>query len=163
MKRKRAFALALLLALAAPAASIAQSDADHLIDAIFQSFDTNGDGAITTSEAVHFIDKTFSEMDRGKTGRISRDAWLNFSFGLADLAAEQGRSDAYDRAKEKIFRRWDRSKSGGLSLEDYRAGVLGDARAALRGKAKPSDGEMRIDLAAFKRAPFVRQLMRALR
>ena len=161
MNRRKALALALLLAFAAPAASYAQSDAEHLIDAIFQSIDTNGDGVIATSEATHFIDKTFGEMDRGKTGRISRDAWLNFSFGLADLAAEQGRSDAYDRAKEKIFRRWNHGRSGGLTLEDYRAGVLGDARAAVRGKATP-DGEMRIDLAAFKRAPFVRQLMRAL-
>lgn len=163
MKRKKAFALALLLALAAPAASRAQGDAEHLLDAIFQSFDMNRDGFITTGEAVHFIEKTFAEMNPGGKGGISRDAWLNFSFGLADLAAEQGRSDAYDRAKEKIFRRWDRSKSGALSLDYYRAGVLGDARAALRGKAKPAGGEMRIDLAAFKRAPFVRQLMRALR
>lgn len=150
-------AAALLLASPAPA----QSDAEHTIDAIFQSFDQNRDGVINAEEANHFIDKTFAEMDRGKTGKVSLNAWLNFSFGLADIAADQGRSDAYDRAKAKVFKRWDRSKSGALSLEDYRAGVLGDARAAALRKAKP--GEISLDLAAFKRTPFLRDIMRSLR
>lgn len=154
-------ALVLSLALgAAPAHS--QGDAEHMLDAIFQTFDQNRDGVITTSEANHFIDETFAEMDAKRTGKITRDAWIRFSFGLADLAADQGRPDAYDRAKAKIFKRWDKSGSGALSLDDYRAGVLGDARKALGGAPKEGE-EMRIDLAAFKRAPFVRQLMRSLR
>ena len=154
-----ALAVALAFALG-PSSVSAQSDVDHVMDAIFHMFDENGDGFITTAEANHFIDKTFADMDRRHAGKITRDAWLNFSFGLADIAADQGRSDAYDRAKEKIFKRWDRSKSGALTLDDYRAGVLGDAKAALRGKTNVDD--MRIDLVAFKRAAFVRQLMRSL-
>ncbi|PPD44156.1 MAG: hypothetical protein CTY15_07900 [Methylocystis sp.] len=138
----------------------AQSDAAHVLDAVFYGFDEDHDGVITGAEANRFIDKTFSELDRGKTGKISPQAWMSFSFGLADVAADQGRSDAYDRAKAKIFKRWDRAKSGALTLEDYRAGVLGDARKAVGGATK--DADLRIDLAAFKRAPFVRQLMRAL-
>ncbi|QGM99289.1 EF-hand domain-containing protein [Methylocystis parvus] len=154
-------ALAVLLPLGAAPAR-AQSDAEHMLDAIFQMFDENRDGAISMEEANRFIDKTFAEMDMKHTGRISRDAWMRFSFGLADLAADQGRSDAYDRAKYRIFKRWDRSKSGALSLDDYRAGVLGDARASLRGRQKAGEAP-RIDSAAFKRAPFVRQLMGSLK
>jgi Ca2+-binding EF-hand superfamily protein len=159
--------LALALSLAAPLPARAQSDATHMLDAVFQMFDENGDGFITTGEANHFIDKTFAEMDMKHTGKISRDAWMRFSFGLADLAADQGRSDAYDRAKYKIFKRWDNSRAGALSLEDYRAGVLGDARVAVGHDGVGHDGaapngEMRIDLAAFKRASFVRQLLRSL-
>lgn len=153
-------ALALLVAIGSLPAH-AQSDAGHMLDAMFQTFDENRDGVITTAEANRFIDKTFAEMDMKHTGAISRDAWMRFSFGLADLAAEEGRSDAYDLAKYQIFKRWNKSKSGALSLEEYRAGVLGDARKAVGGK--PKDGEdMKIDLAAFKRAPFVRQLMHSL-
>jgi hypothetical protein len=155
--RLAALACAAFLALAAPAR--AQSNATHLLDAVFQMFDENGDGDITLDEANHFIDKTFADMDMKHTGKISRDAWMRFSFGLADVAADQGRSDAYDRAKYKIFKRWDRSNAGALTLDDYRAGVLGDARAAVGGK---SGGDLRIDAAAFKRAPFVRQLMHSL-
>jgi hypothetical protein len=154
--------IALSLALAAPLEAVAQGDATHLLDAIFQMFDENGDGFITTGEANRFIDKTFAEMDMKHTGKITREAWMRFSFGLADLAADQGRSDAYDRAKYKIFKRWDKGEAGALSLDDYRAGVLGDARAALGRAARGDGGEMRIDLAAFKRAPFVRQLLRSL-
>jgi Ca2+-binding EF-hand superfamily protein len=82
---------------AAPAR--AQSDAQHILEAVFQSFDENHDGFITSDEANRFIEKTFAEMDVKHTGKISRDAWMRFSFGLADLAADQGRSDAYDLAK----------------------------------------------------------------
>jgi Ca2+-binding EF-hand superfamily protein len=140
-------------------AARAQSDAQHVVAAIFHLFDENDDGYITTAEANRFIDKTFSEMDRLKAGRMSRDAWLNFSFGLADVAADQGRSDAYDRAKDKIFRRWDRDGSGDLTLEEYRAGVLADARAT---RAGPADKDLKVDLRAFRRAPFIRQLVKAL-
>jgi Ca2+-binding EF-hand superfamily protein len=154
-------AAALALSLACALSARAQGDAGHMLDAIFQVFDENRDGVITTSEANHFIETTFAEMDRKHAGAISRDAWLRFSFGLADLAADQGRSDAYDLAKYKIFKRWNKSKSGALSLDEYRAGVLGDAHKAVGGKPKEG-AEMKIDLAAFKRAPFVRQLMRSL-
>jgi Ca2+-binding EF-hand superfamily protein len=158
-------ALMLLLAFLLPAR--AQSDAAHMLDAIFQVFDENRDGVITTSESNRFIDKTFAEMDMKHSGSISRDAWMRFSFGLADLAADEGRSDAYDLAKYKIFKHWNKSKSGALSLDEYRAGVLGDAQIAVGGKpveGKPVEGQqLKIDLAAFRRAPFVRQLMRSLR
>lgn len=152
-------ALAASLALGAAPAH-AQSDAHHLLDAIFQSFDENRDGFITADEANRFIDKTFAEMDMRRTGKISREAWMQFSFGLADLAADQGRSAAYDRAKYKIFRRWNHGKADGLSLEAYRAGVLGDAR---KGAGSHAEGALKIDFDAFQRAPFIRQLMSALR
>ncbi|WP_442753383.1 hypothetical protein ACNHKD_10225 [Methylocystis sp. JAN1] len=152
-------ALAVSLVLG-PAPVRAQSDAHHLLDAIFQSFDENHDGFITADEASRFIDKTFAEMDMKHTGKISRDAWMRFSFGLADLAADQGRSDAYDRAKFRIFKRWSHGRAGGLSLEDYRAGVLGDAKKSVGSRAGPN---LKIDFAAFQRAPFVRQIMSALR
>ncbi len=161
----RLFLVALALALTGGAA-LAQSDAQHMLDAIFQLFDADRDGFITTAEANRMIDRTFSEMDTKKTGEIRPEAWMRFSFGLADLAAAQGRSDAYDRAKYEIFKSWDRRHAGALTLEDYRAGVLGDARKGLSSKgatgAAPGSDEMKIDLAAFRRAPFVRRILRSL-
>lgn len=156
------FPAALLVMLAAGAAPArAQSDAIHMIDAIFQMFDEDKDGYITAPEANRFIDKSFAEMDMKKTGRVTPQEWLQFSFGLADIAADWDRSEAYYRAKARIFKRWDRRHAGALTLEDYRAGVLSEARAGLGDRAK--EGEpLRIDLAAFKRAPFVRQLLNSL-
>ena len=158
----RSFLAALALVAAGSFPALAQSDAQHILDAIFQMFDENHDGFVTTTEANHFIDTTFHEMDLKGTGRITPEAWLRFSFGLADLAADQGRSDAYDRTKIRIFKRWDRRDAGVLTLEDYRAGVLGEARKGLGEKTAQGD-EMRIDFAAFQRAPFVRELMKSLR
>jgi hypothetical protein len=150
-----------LLAIGAQLAH-AQSDAQHTLDAIFQSFDENHDGYVDTSEANRFIDKTFRDMDPKRVGRITPQAWMSFSFGLADLAADQGRSDAYNNAKIEIFKRWDHRGAGALTLEDYRAGVLADARQAL-GDKSPQGGDMRLDFAAFQRTPFVRALMQSLR
>lgn len=163
MSQAGRFPAAMLVALAVAMASSsprAQSNAIHTLDAIFYNFDENRDGVITSAEANHFIDKTFAEMDPRHTGRMTKKAWRNFSFGLADVAAEQGVSHSYERAKDAIFDRWDRRKKGALTLEDYRNGVLGDARAAMHGEGKGD--ELRIDLNAFKRARFVRQLLRSL-
>jgi Ca2+-binding EF-hand superfamily protein len=153
----------LLVALffSASLAARAQSDAQHVVAAIFHLFDENDDGYITTTEANHYIDKTFAEMDTRRAGRMTRDAWLKYSFGLADVAADQGRSEAYDLAKYRIFRRWDRDRSGDLTLEEYRAGVIADARAT-QPRGKKTDDEIRIDLAAFRRAPFIRALVKAM-
>lgn len=137
----------------------AQSDARHIMEAVFQSFDENHDGLISTGEANHFIDKTFSEMDIGRSGKISREAWMRFSFGLADLAADQGRSNEYDLAKYAIFKRWNGGRDSGLSLDDYRAGILGDAR---KGAGAQAGQDFKLDFTAFLRAPFVRQLMSVL-
>jgi hypothetical protein len=82
-------ALALLLVLGAAPAR-AQSDAQHMLDAIFQLFDEDRDGVITTAEANRAVDRSFAEMDTKKAGRIGPEAWMRFSFGLADLAADQG-------------------------------------------------------------------------
>jgi Ca2+-binding EF-hand superfamily protein len=158
----RSFAVALVLLAAAAGPAVAQSDAQHILEAIFQSFDENHDGQVDTAEANRFIDKAFHDMDPKRTGRVTPQAWMSFSFGLADLAADQGRSDAYDRAKAQIFRRWDTRGAGVLTLEDYRAGVLGDARKALGDRATQG-GDMRLDFAAFQRMPFVRALMKSLR
>jgi hypothetical protein len=159
MKHSLAAVFFLLAFVVTPAR--AQSDAIHMIDAVFQMFDENKDGYISTPEANHFIDKTFAQMDPKKTGRVTPEAWLRFSFGLADIAADWDRSEAYNRAKMRIFLRWDRNHSGFLTLEDYRAGVLGEAREGVGDKAKEGEPLM-IDLAAFKRAPFVRQLLNSL-
>lgn len=158
----RIFAAALLLLASGATPVHAQSDAQHMLEAIFQSFDENRDGYVSTAEANHFIDKTFQDMDPKHTGRITPQAWMRFSFGLADLAADQGRSEAYDRAKAEIFKRWDQRGAGVLTLEDYRAGVLGDARKALGDKATQG-GDMRLDFADFQRTPYVRALMKSLR
>lgn len=163
MPDARRFLTASLVAVAvslSPAAGFAQSNAIHTLDAIFYNFDDDHDGVITAAEANRYIEKSFAEMDPRHTGKMTKEAWRAYSFGLADVAAEQGVSDSYERAKDAIFDRWDRRKKGALSLDDYRAGVLGDARAAVAGKATESD--LRIDLDAFKRAKFMRQMLRSL-
>lgn len=165
MKHAARLLQSLVVALAlAQAPARAQSDAEHVMDAIFYGFDDNRDGVITAAEANRYIDKTFKEMDPKGSGKVTREAFRNFSFGLADVAAEQGTTAKYERAKDAIFKRWSRKGASAMTLEDYRRGVLGDARAALRGKGTDdvAEADIRVDLEAFKRAPFVKRLIESL-
>lgn len=159
VKMRLVAAVLLALGLASIGAR-AETDAEHTLDAIFHLFDENSDGYITTAEANHFITKTFKEMDTKGSGKITMADFRNFSFGLADVAAAEGKSDAYEKAKDAIFKRWDQGKKGSLTLVEYRAGVLADAQAARRGGKIEPDG--RFNLETFKRAPFVKQLMESL-
>lgn len=151
---------ALLSQLVFASVARAENDADHTLEAIFHLFDENDDGFITIDEADRYLAKTFAEMDSGGSGRIGVAEFRQFSFGLADVAAAEGKSEAYEKAKDAIFNRWDRGKKGFLTLADYRAGVVGEAKAA-RADVKP-DPEGRVDFDSFKRARFVRQLMESL-
>ena len=158
MLKSKFIAISFIFSVAASAH--AQTNGQHVLEAMFYNFDENRDGVITLAEANHFIDATFKEMDMRHSGKITREAFRSFSFGLADVAAEQGVTAAYERAKDSVFDRWDRSHANALTVEDYRAGVLGDARVAVGGKE--TDKDLRLDMAAFMRLRFVHQLMVSL-
>ncbi len=141
----------------------AQSDAEHVLDAIFYNFDENRDGVIDAKEANRFIANSFTEMDPKHSGRITRAALRAYSFGLADVAAQQGDIARYDAAKDKIFNGWSHGRDT-LTLANYRAGVLADARAAMRNSRNTKRGAiaLRINHKAFSRIPFIARLMRVL-
>lgn len=164
MKPFRFLLLVLAPALIVSPLARAQSDAEHVLDAIFYNFDENRDGVIDAAEADRFIARSFAEMDPGHSGRISRTAFRAYSFGLADVAAQQGDTGRYNAAKDAIFNGWSHG-AGTLSRAAYRAGVLSDARAAIRkkGAGKHRASGLRIDHAAFGRIPFIHRLMNALR
>jgi hypothetical protein len=163
MRPYGSFLLATLISLIVAPVAHAQSDAEHVLDAMFYNFDENRDGVIDSSEADRFIGRSFAEMDPGHSGQISRASFRVYSFGLADVAAQQGDTSRYNSAKDAIFNGWSHGAAT-LSRAGYRAGVLADARAALRVKrtGKRRVAALRIDHAAFGRIPFIRRLMNAL-
>lgn len=131
----------------------AQTDAQHTLEAAFYQFDENHDGRISADEISHYAESSFKEMDRAKKGVISEEAFRDFSIGLADIAAQYGVSDRYERAKAKIFKRWSGGKST-MTLDQYKNGVLSDA-------ATVSDATG-VEMKNFTRVPFIRQLMKSL-
>ncbi len=155
--------VALTMALLISSAGHAQSDAEHVLDAMFYNFDENRDGVIDAGEADRFTARSFAEMDPGRSGRISRTAFRAYSFGLADVAAQQGDTGRYNAAKDAIFNGWSHGADT-LSRAGYRAGVLADARASMRKKraGKHRGADLRIDRAAFGRISFIQRLMNAL-
>lgn len=161
MLKLRLAGVAFLLLCLASVGARAQSDAEHTLDAIFHLFDEDNDGVITNAEANHYIDKTFKEMDGNGDGKITAADFRVYSFGLADVAAAEGKSDSYEKAKDAIFKRWDKTGKGTLTLDNYRAGVLADAAAAQRGGKRGEEG--RFDLKTFKRAPFIKDIMKSMR
>ena len=163
MKHYRYFLVATLIALVLAPIAHAQSDAEHVLDAMFYNFDENRDGYIDAREADRFIDRSFAEMDPGHSGQISRASFRVYSFGLADVAAQQGDTSRYNAAKDAIFNGWSHGAAT-LSRAGYRAGVLADARAAMRAKrtGKRRAAGLRVDHAAFGSIPFIRRLMNAL-
>lgn len=143
----------LFCAVFAVTGAYAQSDAEHTLEAAFYSFDENHDGKISNDEISRYAESSFKEMDRAKKGVITAEAFRDFSVGLADVAAQYGVSDRYERAKAKIFKRWSGGK-GTMTLEQYKSGVMADAQTVGAGKG--------VDIKGFTRVPFIRQLMKTL-
>lgn len=143
----------MLFFLAATGVARAQSDAEHTLEAAFYQFDENHDGRISNDEITRYAESSFKEMDRAKKGVITAEAFRDFSVGLADVAAQYGKSDRYERAKAKIFRRWSGGKST-MTLDQYKSGVLADAGSI--------GGAKGVDMKGLTRVPFIRQLMKSL-
>ena len=167
MTQLRMYAAALMLTLCGVAGAKAQSDAAHVLDAMFYNFDENRDGVIDAREANRFIANSFAEMDSGHGGQITRKAFRAYSFRLADVAAKQGDAARYDAAKDAIFNGWSHGRDT-LTLAGYRAGVLADARAAMKTSPRATRSSkrrlapLRVNHKAFNRIPFIARLMRAL-
>ena len=74
MTKLRMSAAALMLTLCGVAGAKAQSDAAHVLDAMFYNFDENRDGVIDAREANRFIANSFAEMDPHEKHAISHRA-----------------------------------------------------------------------------------------
>lgn len=93
--------------------------------------------------------------DASGDGHVTPDEFQAFSMGFDYLAQMGEKLPQFRAAKAAVFQRWDANKTGVLTFQDYRAGIVGDlTRAAAKGG--PSDGKLSVD--ELKNADFIREL-----
>lgn len=120
---------------------------------IFDSHDTNQDGAFTSDELDNFGGSVFAGMDVRRDGQIAPKEWRGYGF-FEGVARENGRSDSYEEAKKRTFQRFDADGSGTLSPAELRAGVRGDFAEADR----DGEGAGAISFEEFTTARLVRDM-----
>lgn len=123
-----------LLALA-PAQALAQSDEPGaqgrvVGNAIFDTMDGAGRGAVHMGEIEEFRASVFLGMDGDENRRVSYEEFALWDPGFAQVAAELGRSEAYSTASKIIFAFWDRNGDGDLNDAEMRLAMTSDFRRA---------------------------------
>jgi hypothetical protein len=153
--------LAVLVSLAVvPAKAASLSDQVHeVLSVVFQSIGADKTGMVQPRDLDDMVSKTYGAMDVNQDGRVTLDEFKAFSMGFEYLAQVRGKLASFNAAKTAIFRRWDTSKTGYLTFEDYRAGVLGDLT---RSANRSNTGNFQLSLDELRRAGFIRELIQAI-
>ena len=161
-------ALVALLAVLVPLAGAAppvkaaglSNQVHEVLLVVFQSIGPDADGMVRPREADEMIRQTYGAMDVNHDGRVTLDEFKAFIMSFEYLAQVRGKLAPFAAAKDAIFRRWDADKSGVLTFQDYRAGILGDfTRAA----GKDGTSDLKLSLDEIKSAAFIRELTEAIR
>ncbi|GAB5509067.1 MAG: hypothetical protein Rhims3KO_04680 [Hyphomicrobiales bacterium] len=129
-----ALVAACLLALI-PAAAQAQSaepgiEGRVVGNAIFDTMDLAGRGAVHMGEIEDFRATVFLGMDSNEDFRVTYEEFSMWDPGFSQVAAELGRSEAYATASKIIFAFWDRDADGELDNAEMRLAMTSDFRRA---------------------------------
>lgn len=136
MTRKLA-ALSLCMFLATPMAIAAgENEGRRLAKLAFASVDSADRGFIDMGEFTNFGTDVFVSMDSDDSGKISLEEYLAWDYGMASVAEDRDRVDAYETALRIVFAFRDRDGNGEISKTEHRQSMKFDfQRADLNGDA----------------------------
>lgn len=120
---------AVSLALAAPAMA-EESEGRRLAELAFATLDTADRGFIDQGEFSTFGGDVFFSMDTDESASITLAEFLNWDYGMGNLAIERGREDAYETALRVVFAFWDRDGDGKITRTEHRQSLNADFRRA---------------------------------
>lgn len=123
--------LPIVVLCAAPTLGFTQEgEGRRLAELAFQSLDSAERGFIDQGEFTNFGGDIFFSMDGDEDRRITLAEFLNWDFGMSQVAAEAGREDAYDTALRVVFAFWDRNGNGEISQTEHRRSLMADFQRA---------------------------------
>lgn len=112
--------------------AVAQEDGEgrRLAQMAFASLDGANRGFIDQGEFSNFGGDVFVSMDSDEDNRLSLSEFLSWDYGMAPIAEEAGREDAYDTALRVVFAFWDRNGDGVISRTEHRQSLNFDFQRA---------------------------------
>lgn len=136
MTRKLA-ALSLCIFFANPMTATAEeNEGRRLAELAFASVDSADRGFIDMGEFTNFGTDVFVSMDSDDSGKISLEEYLAWDYGMASVAEDRDRVDAYETALRIVFAFRDRNGNGEISKTEHRQSMNFDfQRADLNGDA----------------------------
>lgn len=134
-----------------------EGDVAAAVRAVFDTYDADRSGRFTPSESDRFLSNTFSAADADANRQISAEEWRRFGFGLASVAAQNGRAEQYEAAKRDIFNQYDADRSGTMSWEEFRTGTASEFEKAHAG----ASDQLELTFEQYQQTASVRRLAAA--
>ncbi len=106
------------------AAPVAAQDMNTIDDGIFKSADLNSDGEISRREIIHFTDLVFLSVDANNDDILSLEEFIEWDPGYSFLAAQAGKTEQLNSAKEQAYTQMDLNGDGSLDHAEYSAAAL---------------------------------------
>jgi hypothetical protein len=150
------FASSLAIPLSDAARAAGAAEIDQALLTAFQSWDDDGDGILKPQEGEKFIKTLFAAADTDANKSVSAEEFRTISLGLAPLAEKYGKAAEYAAARDSIYGRWDTRRSGNLTFETFRLGIVNDFDVAAPGMPK------QLDFEGFKTVRFIGEMIASL-
>jgi len=123
--------LALAAGLALPGAATAQeNEGRRLAGLAFGSIDARDRGYVDMGEFTNFGADVFFSMDGNEDGKLTIDEFMAWDYGMALVAEDRDRVEAYETALRVVFAFWDRNGDGEISRMEHRQSLVFDFRRA---------------------------------
>lgn len=113
-------AIVLAASMSFPTASFAWETRRELSKITFESTDTTGNGALDYGEIVAMSESIGLSMDADENNEISREEFMEWDFGFAFLAENEGDGSQYVSVKNIIFALWDLNSNDAITPREMR-------------------------------------------
>ncbi len=125
-----ACSLAISAALSGSAFAEDITEGRRLAKLAFASVDGDDRGYIDQGQFRSFGGDVFYSMDADENDLLSLGEFLAWDYGMAPLAEEMGRKDAYETALRVVFAFWDRNGDGNIAPREHLLSLGADFKRA---------------------------------
>ncbi|WP_050761430.1 hypothetical protein [Jannaschia sp. CCS1] len=107
-----------------------EGEGRRLSELAFQSLDRAQRGFVDQGEFVSFGSDVFFSIDNDADGAMTLAEFMDWGFGMEQVAEAADRTNAYETALRVVFAFWDLNGDGSISQTEHRQSLMTDFRRA---------------------------------
>jgi len=104
---------------ATPALTQDENEGRRLAELAFNGLDTEGRGFINMSQYLRFGAEVFTSMDSDQDELLTLAEFVNWDFGMKNVAEERGLVPSYETALRVVYAFWDRNGDDQITSAEH--------------------------------------------
>ena len=107
-----------------------KSEGRKLAELAFDTVDSQERGYLDMGQMVNFANLVHLSMDYDENSLVSLKEFMNWGFGMQNIAEDTNRMRAFNTALKVVYSFWDRNGDGQLSSSEHKKAIMSDFKRA---------------------------------